>query len=102
MEVAGGDVVADGVAGDVGEGVGFGDVFGVAADDEGEFAFVVELRLGVFVDGDVVEGAGDGVWGLGEDGGVGWYLELEGVNGVVAAGFGVEDLRCIPLRAGGS
>src|SRR5713226_505244 len=43
LKIALGDVVADGVAGDVVERVGLGDVFGAAADDDGDFAFPIEL-----------------------------------------------------------
>lgn len=66
LVVAGGDVVGDCVAEDVGGSVGSGDVFAVAADDDGEFAFVVELGLAVWVDGDGFEGAGERVAGLHE------------------------------------
>ena len=45
--------VAEDVVGEVEVGVGgFGEVFEVAGRDEGEFAFVVEVRLGGLVDGD--------------------------------------------------
>ena len=53
MQFAGGHVVAGGVAADVVEGVGFGDVLGVLRDYEAEFAFVVGLViLGEFGDDD--------------------------------------------------
>lgn len=53
LEFAARDVVAGEVAADVVEGVGFGDVFCVAGDDEAEFAFVVGLVvLGDFGDDD--------------------------------------------------
>lgn len=53
-------------------GVGGGlDVFPRLADDDGEFAFVVELGLAVWVDGDGGVGAGEGGRGLHEDGWVG-------------------------------
>jgi len=76
LEVAGGDVVGDGVAEDVLCVVGGGDVFAVAPDYYGEFAFVVELGLAGEGDGDGFEGGGEGVGGLGEDCGVGGDGEL--------------------------
>lgn len=76
LEVAGGDVVADGEAEDVVERVGGGDVLGVPANDDGEFAFVVELGLQIALDVEVGEGAGDGVRAFGEDGGISGDLEL--------------------------
>lgn len=76
LVVARGDVVGDGVAEDV-RGVVFrGRVLAVPRDDEGEFAFVVEHALAGRVDGDRVEGAGERVARLGEDGGVGGDGEL--------------------------
>jgi hypothetical protein len=58
LEVAGGDVVAGCVAEDAVEGGGFRGVLDVLANYDGELALVVEVRLGVWVDGDVVVGAG--------------------------------------------
>jgi hypothetical protein len=46
LPVARGDVVAAGVAEHVVEGVGAGDVFAAPADDDREFALVVDLRAG--------------------------------------------------------
>lgn len=76
LVVPGRHVVGGGIAEDVGHGVGLGDVLGVAADDDGQLALVVERGLGGGVDGDGVVGAGEGVRRLGEDGWVFWYGEL--------------------------
>lgn len=54
LVVAGGHVVGDCVAEDVVLEVCSRHVFAVFADDDGEFAFVVELRLAGGVDGDAV------------------------------------------------
>ncbi len=43
LEEALGDVVADAVAGDMLQRIGFGHIFGLGADDDGEFDFPVEL-----------------------------------------------------------
>jgi hypothetical protein len=56
-----------------------GDVLPGFADHDGELAFVVELGLGGGVDGDGVEGAGEGVAGFGKDDGVGGDLQLGGI-----------------------
>lgn len=66
LPVAVRDVVADGVAEDVVQGAGFGDVGARAADYGDEFAFVVEAgaALGEGVDGDGVGGAGEGGYGF--------------------------------------
>lgn len=69
------DVVAARVAGDVVQGGGFGDVFAGAADDDGEFAFVVALALGQWGDGNGVPGVGDGCAGFEEEGWVGGEVE---------------------------
>ena len=80
------DIVHDGEAGDVVEGVRFGDVGGFGADDDGEFDFPVGFG-GSGVDEDGVEGAGPRGGGLleedwfGGDSGSGF----EGVGAVVEA-----------------
>ena len=43
LEIALGDVVADAIAGDMVERVGFGDILGAGADDGGDLDFPVEL-----------------------------------------------------------
>ena len=43
LEIALGDVVADAIAGNMVERVGFGDIFGAGADDGGDLDFPVEL-----------------------------------------------------------
>jgi len=48
LPVAGGDVVCAGIAENVVEGIGAGDVFTALANDDGEFAFVVDLRARKF------------------------------------------------------
>lgn len=92
LPVAAADVVARHVARDVREGVGFGDVLGVFADDDGQLAFVVAFGLAEGGDGDGGAGVGDGVRGFDEEG---W------VGGDVEAGF--EDWSCglVPARVGG-
>ena len=80
------DIVHDGEAGDVVEGVGFRDVSGFGADDDGEFDFPVGFGS-AGVDEDGVEGAGPRGGslleedGFGGDGGAGF----EGVGAVVEA-----------------
>ncbi len=85
LDLAGGDVVVDGVAGDDAEGVLGGDVFAALADDDADFDFVVEAvglarandRLFVRGEGRIeAGGAGDVVGGL--------------VAGVFDVFFGVE------------
>ena len=78
MPVAAADVVAGHVARDVREGVGFGDVFGVFPDYDGELAFVVAFGLAQGGDGDGGARVGDCVGGFDEEG---W------VCGEVEAGF---------------
>ena len=75
MPVAAGDVVARRVACYVGEGVGFGDVFGVATDYDGELAFVVAFWLADGWDGRWLAGGGDGCGGFDEEGRVGGEVE---------------------------
>ena len=66
LEVALGNVVADGVAGDVVQCIRLGDVFGATADDGGDFDFPVELgRAARLLDG--VVGAGEGGVGFQEE-----------------------------------
>ena len=69
-----GDVVADSVAEDVVQGVSRGDVECFAADDDDEFAFVV--------DSGSLEGGGGDRYGIGRagEGGV-WFVEEDGVFG---------------------
>ena len=64
LPVSGGNIVGAGVAEDVVEGVGAGDVFAAFTDDDGEFAFVVDLRAGEF------DGKLDGIAGVLDGGGV--------------------------------
>lgn len=89
LQVAVGDVVADGVAEDVGERVALGDVAALCADDGDQFAFVVEAFafLGEEGDRDRVEGPGGGGAGLVEEdrGGGDGHLGFEGVGAVVEA-----------------
>lgn len=75
MPVAAGHVVARDVAGDVVESVGFGDVFGVFADYDGELAFVVAFGLAEAGNGDGRARVRDGVGGFDEEGGVGGEVE---------------------------
>ena len=75
LPVAAADVVAGGVARDVREGVGFGDVFGVGADDDGQLAFVVAFGLAEGGDGDRGAGVGYSVGGFDEEGWVGGDVE---------------------------
>lgn len=88
MPVAAADVVAGHVARDVREGVGFGDVFGVFPDYDGELAFVVAFGL--------AEG-GDGSWGAGVGDGVGGFDEEGWVGGDVEAGFEDWLVVCVSL-----
>ena len=64
LPVTSGNIVGAGVAEDVGEGVGAGDVFATLANDDGEFALVVDGRARE-LDGDF-----DGVAGVLRAGGV--------------------------------
>ena len=78
LPVAARHVVAGSVARDVREGVGFGDVLGVFADDDGQLAFVVAFGLAQGGDGDGGARVGYCVGGFDEEG---W------VCGEVEAGF---------------
>jgi len=82
-------IIPDTVTGDVGQGIGLGDVRAGAADDGDELALVVEAEglLGDGGDGDGIEGAGDGGDGFVEQDRVGGqrHVGLGGVPGVVEA-----------------
>ena len=86
LEGALGEVVDDAVAGDVGEGVGLGDVAGFLADDDAQFDFPIGLE-GAAGEDDIVIGAADGGGGLHEEEGFGGdcHAGLGGVIGVVEA-----------------
>src|SRR5690606_29539415 len=77
LPVAGGDVVRAGVAQDVVERFGAGDVFAALADDDGELAFVIDLGGGAR--------ELDGVAGILE--GRGGLDEKDGAFGGVLAAF---------------
>ena len=74
------------VAGDVIKRVGLGDIFGTAADDDGDFAFPVELgrAAGLF---DLVVGAAQAVIGLDENDRFGrnGHSDFRGVVAVIEA-----------------
>ncbi len=84
LPAAHGDVVGDGVAGDVVGGVRFGDAPAFGADDDGQFAFPVQPVV-LLRHGDGIGRAGERAGELGEDRGVGRQLlaRLEDVVAVV-------------------
>src|SRR5215217_4880844 len=86
LDVAGGQVVPDGEAEDVVEGLGRADVAAGAADDRGQLELVVELA-GVGRPGQLDVRADDGVAYAAIEGGhlvpFGWYLAAEVPEGVL-------------------
>lgn len=83
MVVAHGDVVGDAIAKDVVNGVLFGNAAACFADDDGEFAFEVDLG-GFRGQDDVVGGSDEGGCVLGEENGKG------GCAGIVCVVFVVQ------------